>query len=120
MLLLSNDQLEILVEADPEVKLEAGPHLAASAAGTASLASPRVTFVRSNSTFGSLTFRVFTVKVATVGSPMAGNICLIGGIMKFVHVCYVALGFAVARLFFKRQALDLADPVSRFRTSGLL
>ncbi len=38
--------------------------------------------------------------------------------MKLMHVCYAALGFAVARWIFKRQAV--VDPVSRFRTSGLL
>jgi hypothetical protein len=40
--------------------------------------------------------------------------------MKLIHVCYVALGFAVARLIFKRQQLAPVDPVTRFRTSGLL
>jgi hypothetical protein len=38
--------------------------------------------------------------------------------MKLMHVCYAALGFAVARWIFKRQ--PVVDPVSRFRTSGLL
>jgi hypothetical protein len=38
--------------------------------------------------------------------------------MKLMHVCYAALGFAVARWIFKRQLV--VDPVSRFRTSGLL
>jgi hypothetical protein len=38
--------------------------------------------------------------------------------MKFMHLCYAALGFAVARWVFKRQAV--ADPVSRLRASGLL
>jgi hypothetical protein len=40
--------------------------------------------------------------------------------MKIMHVCYVALGFAVARLLFKRQPVSAVDPVTRFRTSGLL
>jgi hypothetical protein len=40
--------------------------------------------------------------------------------MKVLHVCFAALGFAVARWFFKREPLAVADPVSRFRTSGLL
>jgi hypothetical protein len=40
--------------------------------------------------------------------------------MKLIHVCYVALGFAVARMLFKRLPVPLVDPVSRFRTSGLL
>jgi hypothetical protein len=38
--------------------------------------------------------------------------------MKLMHLCYAAIGFAVARWVFKRQAVT--DPVNRFRTSGLL
>jgi hypothetical protein len=41
--------------------------------------------------------------------------------MKVIHVCFAALGFAVARWFFKREPMAVtADPVARFRTSGLL
>jgi hypothetical protein len=40
--------------------------------------------------------------------------------MKLIHVCYAALGFAVARWFFRRDAIAIADPVARLRTSGLL
>jgi hypothetical protein len=40
--------------------------------------------------------------------------------MKLVHLCYAALGFAVARWIFKREPMALADPVTRFRSSGLL
>ncbi|MGB8011099.1 MAG: hypothetical protein WCF68_05765 [Terriglobales bacterium] len=40
--------------------------------------------------------------------------------MKIWHLCYAALGIAVARWVFKRQAMQVADPVTRFRTSGLL
>ncbi len=40
--------------------------------------------------------------------------------MKFMHICYAAFGFAVARWIFKREQMLVADPVSRFRTSGLL
>lgn len=40
--------------------------------------------------------------------------------MKLLHVCYVALGFAVARWLFHREPVPVTDPVSRFRTSGLL
>jgi hypothetical protein len=43
-----------------------------------------------------------------------------GGAMKLVHICYAALGYAVARWIFKRQPVPLADPVTRFRSSGLL
>jgi len=38
--------------------------------------------------------------------------------MKFIHFCYVAFGFAVARWVFKRSAS--IDPVARLRMSGLL
>jgi hypothetical protein len=40
--------------------------------------------------------------------------------MKLVHLCYAALGIAVARWIFKRERVSLADPVTRLRTSGLL
>jgi hypothetical protein len=40
--------------------------------------------------------------------------------MKIIHVCYAAFGFAVARWFFKREPMFVADPVSRLRASGLL
>jgi hypothetical protein len=39
---------------------------------------------------------------------------------KLMHLCYAALGLAVARWIFKRQSTPVADPVSRLRTSGLL
>jgi hypothetical protein len=39
--------------------------------------------------------------------------------MKMLHLCYAALGFAVARWIFRREAM-IADPVNRFRSSGLL
>jgi hypothetical protein len=40
--------------------------------------------------------------------------------MKVMHLCYAAIGFAVARWLFKRQAVPVADPVTRFRSQGLL
>jgi hypothetical protein len=40
--------------------------------------------------------------------------------MKIWHLAYAALGIAVARWFFGRQSMQVTDPVSRFRTSGLL
>jgi hypothetical protein len=40
--------------------------------------------------------------------------------MKLLHLCYAALGIAVARWVFKRQPLPVTDPVTRLRTSGLL
>jgi hypothetical protein len=35
-----------------------------------------------------------------------------------MHVCYAALGFAVARWIFQRK--PVLDPVARFRASGLM
>jgi hypothetical protein len=43
---------------------------------------------------------------------------MLGVSMRFMHLCYAALGFAVARWVFKRQ--PVVDPVSRLRSSGLL
>jgi hypothetical protein len=40
--------------------------------------------------------------------------------MKLVYVCYAALGYAVARWIFLRQPVAVMDPVTRFRSSGLL
>ena len=40
--------------------------------------------------------------------------------MKVMHLCYAAIGFAVARWLFKRKAVPVADPVTRFRSQGLL
>jgi len=41
-----------------------------------------------------------------------------GVYMRMMHLCYAAIGFAVARWIFKRQAV--LDPVTRFRSQGLL
>jgi hypothetical protein len=43
-----------------------------------------------------------------------------GEFMKIVYVCYAALGYAVARWIFQRQVIPIVDPVTRFRSSGLL
>lgn len=51
---------------------------------------------------------------------MAGLAAFGGEVMKLIHVCYLAFGFAVARLLFRREPVPIADPVSRLRTSGLL
>ncbi|HEX2598061.1 MAG TPA: hypothetical protein VHL05_04765 [Terriglobales bacterium] len=40
--------------------------------------------------------------------------------MKLMHLCYAALGFAIARWVFHRQGVLVSDPVARYRTSGLL
>jgi len=40
--------------------------------------------------------------------------------MKLVHLCYAALGIAVARWIFKREPVPAPDPVMRLRSSGLL
>jgi len=41
-----------------------------------------------------------------------------GAYMRKMHLFYAAIGFAVARWIFKRQAV--VDPVTRFRSQGLL
>ena len=83
-----------------------------------------ITSVQCHGTFGSLTFRVGGDKlVPVVRLPLwlgAGRGCHLGVTMKFIYVCYAALGFAVARWVFKREPMPAADPVSRLRTSGLL
>jgi len=43
-----------------------------------------------------------------------------GGLMRMMYLCYAAIGFAVARLIFRRQATPVVDPVTRFRSQGLL
>ncbi len=40
--------------------------------------------------------------------------------MRLMNLCYAALGFAIARWVFHRQAVAVVDPVTRFRMSGLL
>ena len=45
---------------------------------------------------------------------------ILGVAMKIMHLCYAALGFAVARWIFRRQATAVVDPVTRFRSQGLL
>lgn len=83
-----------------------------------------ITSVQCHGTFGSLTFRVESDNlVPVVRLPLwlgAGRGCHLGVTMKFIYVCYAALGFAVARWVFKREPMPAADPVSRLRTSGLL
>ena len=80
-----------------------------------------VTSVPLHGTFGSLTFRIFKAKLCSgFGSPVAGRRYIGGKLMKLIHVCYLAFGFAVARLLFRREPVQIADPVSRLRTSGLL
>jgi len=44
----------------------------------------------------------------------------LGGHMRWMHLCYAVVGFAVARWVFKREPVPVADPVTRFRSSGLL
>jgi len=52
-------------------------------------------------------------------SPKGADLS-IGGVMRIMHLCYAAIGFAVARWIFKRQPVPVADPVTRLRSSGLL
>ncbi len=40
--------------------------------------------------------------------------------MRLAYLCYAALGYAVARWIFRREPVPVADPVTRFRSSGLL
>lgn len=40
--------------------------------------------------------------------------------MKLWHLCYAALGIAVARWVFKRQPVPVTDPIQRLRIAGLL
>jgi len=40
--------------------------------------------------------------------------------MRLMHLCYAAVGFAVARWIFRRQPVPVLDPVARLRVSGLL
>ena len=37
-----------------------------------------------------------------------------------MYFCYAAVGFAVARWIFKREAVPVVDPVTRLRAKGLL
>jgi hypothetical protein len=56
-----------------------------------------------------------------INSPRAKeHLRILGEAMKLVYVCYAALGYAVARWIFQRQPIPITDPVTRFRSSGLL
>ena len=81
-----------------------------------------ITSVQSYSTFGSLTFRIFEVNVSSEFKTPLWQVSAATGVwvMKLVHIWYLAFGFAVARLLFKREPVPISDPVSRLRTSGLL
>src|SRR5207237_4366087 len=39
-----------------------------------------------------------------------------GWAMRLLHLCYAALGFAIARWVFNRHVVAIADPVARFRS----
>jgi hypothetical protein len=90
------------------------PHIAAS--------REPITFAHNNDTFGSLTFWVFADKLraAVLRCGRRGEGVLRGCDMRFLYVCYAAVGYAVARWLFKREPTPVKDPVSRLRTSGLL
>ena len=80
-----------------------------------------VTSVHGNTTFGSLTLRVFAARLRVEVPAVAGDRWVVSGVpMKFLYVCYAAFGFAVARWMFKREPMSVSDPVPQFRTSGLL
>jgi hypothetical protein len=40
--------------------------------------------------------------------------------MRMMYLWYAAIGFAVARWIFRREAVPVVDPVRRFRSEGLL
>lgn len=40
--------------------------------------------------------------------------------MKLMNLCYAAVGFALARWVFRREAVPVSDPVERFRSAGLM
>jgi hypothetical protein len=40
--------------------------------------------------------------------------------MRVMYLWYAAIGFAVARWIFRREAVPVVDPVTRFRSEGLL
>lgn len=77
-------------------------------------------------THGSLTYRCLLATLKSQASDVSTypqgttHLMIWGGAMKLVHICYAALGYAVARWIFKRQPVPVADPVTRFRSSGLL
>ena len=40
--------------------------------------------------------------------------------MRFLNLCYAAVGFALARWVFRREPVPVSDPVARFRSAGLM
>jgi hypothetical protein len=69
----------------------------------------------------ALHYRCALATLSTLSLPLGAVTDLDGGeYMKIVHLCYAALGFAVARWIFKREPMPMTDPVTRFRSSGLL
>jgi hypothetical protein len=65
--------------------------------------------------------RCYCADRATSSSPEGDREGWIGRcFMRMMHLCYAAIGFAVARWIFKRQAQPVLDPVTRFRSQGLL
>lgn len=40
--------------------------------------------------------------------------------MKLAHVWFAAIGFAVARLVFRREPVPAPDLIARLRSSGLI
>lgn len=75
-------------------------------------------------TFGALTLGASVATVSLllllpwVGTTLVGHFVAQGVGMRLMHVCYAALGFAVARWIFHRK--PVVDPVVRFRVSGLM
>jgi hypothetical protein len=49
-----------------------------------------------------------------------GWVAVTWGWLRLMHLCYAAVGFAIARIIFKREPIPVVDPVARFRASGLM
>jgi hypothetical protein len=79
-----------------------------------------ITLGAADGTFGALTVRVDIANVWPLQLlPWVREPLLEQGVgMRLMHVCYAALGFAVARWIFHRK--PVVDPVVRFRVSGLM
>jgi len=63
---------------------------------------------------------IVPIRVGEVPPLKVNETAGVGGVMKMMHLCYAAIGFAVARWIFRRQAVPVVDPVTRFRSQGLL
>lgn len=58
--------------------------------------------------------------VKPLSSPSVAMHFVGGPTMRFLNLCYAAVGFALARWVFRRESVRVADPVARFRSAGLM